>query len=308
MNAKILYILGYKVDLVGRTYETSLDSEDHDFDTQHDLKECPGWIDSGTRGCPIPNGAVLAGASKRSNAMWLAIIDLRYKHKTIKLRLPFPVESLCMVYDDDTEVLTIAGGTGFGDEERALGKQIWQIKLFDKGSEWHQMLSLQQGVYDPVLFSNRGVIFIVGGYNEPKHVDATTRCLKLPIGGGWQDIGNLPEPLKDPGHREGVLWTDTNPAGREMIVITDDEALHCDSTEDEWVRHDHGKNLKNCTPVLGSDGNVYVHLKYIDDGKEKYDVGAYDPKSHELVYLKDEDFMSFLHHVFIPGYFLAPIL
>ena len=239
--------------------------------------------------------------------MWLAIIDL-YKHETIKLHLPFPVESLCMVYDDDTEVLTIAGGTGFGDEERNLGKQVWQIKLFDKASEWHQMPPLQQGVYDPVLFSNRGVIFIVGGYNEPKHVDATTRCLKLPIGGGWQDIGELPEPLKDPGHRGGVLWTDTNPAEREMIVITDDQALHCDSSDHVWVRHDHGKNLENCTPVLGSDGNVYVHLKYIDDGKEKYDVGAYDPTSHELMYLKDEDFMGDYLHVFLPGYFIAPIL
>ena len=65
------------------------------------LKKCPGWVDPGTRGCPIPCGAVLAGASQRNNAMWLSIIDLCYEQdpdEPVQLRLPIIVQSL-MMYD-----------------------------------------------------------------------------------------------------------------------------------------------------------------------------------------------------------------
>ena len=264
MNVGILHISGHRVALIVRTYMTSLHGEGHGKYADADLKECPGWIDPGTRGSPIPYGAALAGASQRNNAMWLSIIDLRHEQDVpVQLRLPIIVQSLSMVYDDDTGVLTIAGGTGFGDDDQGPSTQIWQIKLLEADSQWHQMPSLQPGIYEPVLFSNRGVLYIVGGYTQPYHQGATKKCWKLPIGEKWEDIDEQPVPLKDPGHRGGVLWIDTNTKTRVMIVITDDQAFHFDFSTEKWMTpFNHGKNLENCTPVLGPDGLVYVSLKY----------------------------------------------
>ena len=318
LNAGILYILGHKVALTDNVYQTSLHGKGHHsgHGYNHLLVAVPETIDEGTYGCPVPNGAVLAGASKKENAMWLYIIDLRYRNETVRLTLPFSVKSLCMVYDDVTDVLTIAGGTGVDDQEPDPSKQVWQIKLFEKDSKWLRMPLLEQGVYDPVLFSDCGVVYIVGGYTQPNLKEGTTRCLKLPIGEDWEDIGELPKPLSEPGHRGGVLWTPTNPpARRVLIVFTDDRTFHYDlhhtnSKSKKWWEYTHGENLLNCTPVLGSDGKVYVSLKYKEKGKEMFDVGEYNPVQLELKFLKDKCFMELdnYRHIFNPGYFLAPIL
>ena len=48
----------------------------HPVGSYEGVKGCPGWIDAGTRDCPIPNGVVLAVAHVKKSANNLVIMEL----------------------------------------------------------------------------------------------------------------------------------------------------------------------------------------------------------------------------------------
>ena len=50
----------------------------HPVRSYEGVKGCPGWIDAGTRDCPIPNGVVLAGAHVKKISQQLSYYGTYY--------------------------------------------------------------------------------------------------------------------------------------------------------------------------------------------------------------------------------------
>ena len=261
------------------------------------IKRCPTWVNPGTRGCQVPKGVVLAGSTKRDEATWMNIVEIGYEGDPIKVSLPYPVHAQAMVYDDDTKLLTVVGGRIFTtdetdepqDEVHNPCRQVWQLKLFTKDSEWHSRPDLPIGVYDPVLLSKRGTLYVLGGYTnltdkltdgdigydarydtfaKPKPEDGTKLCKVLGMQDkDWRVMKELKEHIDAPFGGAGVL-------DRGNILIINNKSAHkYEHVNDEWIDKDYEKiTIYKCTPAVGPDNRVCAIAYYsriLEDKEEQ---------------------------------------
>ena len=246
-------------------------------------KKCPKWIDEGTRGCPIPNGVLLAGSKDRPTAPWVNIIEIGYEvPHPVQIYLPHPVQAQAMVYDAETELLTMAGGIRFTSTEDPEVpnpcKQVWQLKLFTKDSQWESLPDLPDGVYDPVLLSRGGTLHVIGGYTklteqladgvtyaEPTPEDGTTLCRVLGTKDKeWKLVKELRAPIDAPLGGAGVIHRGI------ILVITKTMAQKYEPVNDEWIRKDYDDTtIYKCTPAVGPDNKICAIAHYKKEGEDK---------------------------------------
>ena len=258
-------------------------------------KQCPDWINRGTRGCPVPRGVLLAGSTDRATATRISIVEIGYdEDPVVQLYLPYPVYAQAMVYDEDTKRLTVAGGIRFTDEPQHKVpnpcKQVWQLKLFTKGSRWESLPDLEVGVYDPVLLSKGGTLYVLGGYTklpkaatkedpkpEPEPTDGTTHCLVLGTKDKkWGRIQDLNLPIDAPFGGAGVIHR-----GR-ILIVTRQRAHQYDIARHRWTAKDHtGFRINKCTPAVGPDNIVSVVLHYRTTRGRKLGILDYDFAKHK---------------------------
>ena len=259
------------------------------------MKKCPKWINHGTRGCRIPKGVLLAGSTKRSTATWMNMVDIGYEGNPVQIYLPYPVHAQAMVYDDYTKLLTMVGGRRFPEYPAVSNpcKQVWQLNLFKKGSKWRSRPDLPIGVYDPVLLSKHGTLYVLGGYTnlteeiteddtgsvtyaEPRQEDGTTLCRVLGIKDEeWKDMKDLKEPIDAPFGGAGVIHHGL------ILVINKKTAHQYDKANDDWTDRDYDDiTIYKCTPAISPDGKVCAIAHY--KRKPKDEAGTSKSTEHNV--------------------------
>ena len=238
-------------------------------------KQCPDWIDRGTRGCPVPKGVLLAGSTVRATATRINIVEIGYEGDPVQIYLPHPVYAQAMVYDEDTKLLTVAGGIRFTDQPQDIVpnpcRQVWQLELFTEDSRWESLPDLEEGVYDPVLLSKGGTLYVMGGYTnlpraatkedpepEPTPTDGTRRCQVLGTEDKkWTYIQDLDAPIDAPFGGAGVI-----------TIVTRQRAYKYDMANNTWTPKDYSTIIFKCTPAVGPD-NIISAVAYYYDGKHR---------------------------------------
>ena len=263
------------------------------------MKDCPKWINPGTRGCLIPKGVLLAGSTKRADANRINMVDIGYKGNPIQIYLPHAVYAQAMVYDDHTKLLTVVGGILFTDDPKIPNpcNQVWQLKLFVEGSKWRSRPDLPLGVYDPVLLSQKGTLYVLGGYTkrteklpdddtdydtdydtyaEPNPEDGTMLCRALGIKDKeWQKMGLLKEPIDAPFGGAGVIHHGN------ILVITKKMAQKYERANNVWIAKDYDDiTIYKCTPAVGPDGIVCAIAHY--KRKPKDEAGTSKSTEHNV--------------------------
>ena len=260
-------------------------------------------MDAGTRGCPIKEGVVLAG-SLRKKATHFVIMELSYKGKPAEFRLPYGknvnVHSIGMVYDRESELLTVAGGVSYDKEKNISNSitQVWQVKLYEQGSIWHRLSDLPYKVFDPVLISHRGNLYVLGGYENPEDrtevANATRRCVQLVMNGGagqWSNMGStvspaseglLVRPLDHDFGGRGVLLADN------IIMFAKDHVQKYNIPSNSWQISDLKKDqILECTPVIDHHKNrIIVSRRHKVGTKEEQeqDIAKYTSASKTMGY------------------------
>ena len=262
-------------------------------------------MNSGTRGCPIREGVVLAGSiqetgstheavstqetgsiqeagsTQENNTECFVIMEIGYKENPIEFSLPYnyPVHSLAMVYDRDTELLTVAGGILYEDNYSTSIAEVWQLKLYERTSDWEKLPDLPYKVFDPVLISSYGDLYVLGGYTNSRlstiPANATIKCVKLPMGKrdeGWKYIQPLQRHLDHQFGGRGVSF-----AGN-IIVFAKGHAQRYNLSQDYWETNDlRGDKIIDCTPVLDPYNNVVVSRTYTSTkGRTTQDIAKYN--------------------------------
>ena len=255
------------------------------------IKDCPEWMDIGTRGCPIKEGVVLAG-SFRKKATCFVIMELGCSGTPFEFRLPYAynVHSIGMVYDEESELLTVAGGVYYDREKNISNSiaEVWQIKLYEKGSKWYSLPDLPYDVFDPVLISFHGNLYVLGGYDDAalrtEPANAIPSCVQLLMEGGdgtWSKMGStvslespglLQKPLDHHFGGRGVLLADN------IILFGRDYVQIYNISNNSWKVKDLKKdNILECTPVIDHKDRIIVSKRYkvgTKDGKEQ-DIAQY---------------------------------
>ena len=166
-----------------------------------------------------------------------------------------------MVYDADADLLTIAGGRGFGDDANHPCRQVWQVNLYVKNSKWEALPDLPYGVYDPVLLSDKGTLYVLGGYSnpvvDPEPANATKRCVVLHRDEqDWQHMRELVTPLDTLFGGGGVIQHGT------IYIITTKMAQKYDKVNDMWIcKMYESDEIFKCTPVV-DPGNQICAIAY----------------------------------------------
>ena len=240
------------------------------------IKDCPRWMDTGTRGCPITEGVVLAG-SLRYDVKCFVIMEFGYSGTPTEFHLPHAdnVHSMAMVYDEDSGFLTVAGGICYDVEDRKASRtiaEVWQIKLFEEYSQWHSLPDLPYNVFDPVLISHKGTLYVMGGYSDPTlgpyDYNTTSKCVQLlkdGESGDWCDLesagdtpsGLLKKPLDHQFGGRGLLHY-------ENIVLFARDHVQVYNIKDKSWRVTELKNgeIIDCTPVVDHENKVIVSRSY----------------------------------------------
>ena len=255
-------------------------------------------MDTGTRGCPIKEGVVLAG-SLRKKATHFVIMELSYEGEPVEFRLPYKhnVHSIAMVYDEDSELLTVAGGVCYDREKNFSTSiaEVWQIKLYEEDSEWQSMPDLPDNVFDPVLISYHGNLYVLGGYKDPAlrtaPANATTNCFQLHMEGGdgtWSKMGStvsqespglLKRPLDHDFGGRGVLLKDN------IIMFAKDHVQKYNISRNTWEVIDLKEdNILECTPVVDHNDRIIVSRRCKVDTKEEQDIAKYIPPTATMDY------------------------
>ena len=243
--------------------------------SQH-IKDCPRWMDTGTRGCPIKEGVVLAG-SLRYNGKCFVIMEFGFSGTPTEFHLPHSdsVHSMAMVYDEDSGFLTVAGGICYDEEDKKASRtiaEVWQIKLFEENSQWHSLPDLPYNVFDPVLISHKGNLYVMGGYSDPTigpyDYNTVNKCVQLLKDGeneDWCDLesdgdtppGLLKKPLDHQFGGRGLLHY-------ENIVLFSKDHVQLYNIKDKSWKVNELKNSEiiDCTPAIDHKYNIVVSRSY----------------------------------------------
>ena len=274
-----IYILGIRVAKVGRSFVAIMNGTDCLF-----VKECPHWMDSGTRGCPVQEGVVLAGARRKDSETCFVIMELGYTKPPTEFYLPYTdnVHSIGMVYDKQTGLLTLAGGILYDKEDKKTSRsirEVWQIKLFEQRSSWYSLPDLPYDVFDPVLISHRGNLYVMGGYIEAKHAtdsgNARKEFVELRMDqrdAKWTYMEPLKMPLDHDFGGRGILFFGN------IIVFAKEHVQKYDIEHKNWKINYLGSNkVIDCTPVVDYEDRIIVSRRYTSaTGEKKQDIAKYN--------------------------------
>ena len=218
------------------------------------LKDCPPWVDTNTRGCPHPNGVIIAGSSKTEHGMKVRLLDLVKKEIKDLPDLSCPVTDVGMTYDDSTGVLTVAGGDQYDDRgESEVTNNVFQLSVSSSGATWSQLRNLNFKVTDPMLVNDDKYLYVLGGDANDAANLTCARKSKAARNGRWSYIKNLPtvggfsmEHHYCNGKYGGALWY-----GNKVRVLTRRECLTYDNTNNTWDRTSYpDSSITHLTPIV----------------------------------------------------------
>ena len=158
--------------------------------------EYPSWFDNHTRGCPHPDGVILAGSSKNGYEKKMVFLDMYHKNVVELQDLKHNLKNVGMVYDDDTGKLTIAGGE---NPDGTLSSLVLQLPHLNEDAVWDELNVLKNAVASPMLVNDKEYLYVLGGANcrncvrmckEPKDEDDEEDEKQ------WKDLDDLPEATK----------------------------------------------------------------------------------------------------------------
>ena len=141
-----------------------------------DTMKCPSWFDTHTRGCPHPNGVVIAGSTQiKQHGMKVELLDLWRKGTKHLPNLGYPVTDVGMTYDVGTGMLTVAGGDRYDNEggSQTLSNKVFQLSVPRGGATspaWETLIDLPCEVARPI---SQTVFMLSIAINRAEHVCAT---------------------------------------------------------------------------------------------------------------------------------------
>ena len=229
------------------------------------LRVCPSWCDRATRGCPHPEGVIIAGSSTPWYSRRIALINLRTGTMVKLPKLPYNAYAIGMTYNHG--VLTIAGGKTFRkyydrEEHRSVVFQLDQLSM--KG-RWRRLPDLDYDVADPVLLNDKRFLYVLGGAND-------YLCSKLPHRNQtqWRPMARLPVRCDSLLGGGGMVWNNV------ITLMTSSYHLTFSSkTLKWWAQRYREDNIRECTPVMATNGRIFASVQrtdFADCDIEEYDV------------------------------------
>ena len=200
----------------------------------------PAWVDEHTRGCPHPDGVILAGSSKESDEKKVVFLDMHHK-KVVELQdLEHILKNVGMVYDDNIGKLTIAGGE---NPDGTLSRLVWQLPHVSQDAVWEELKVLEEPVANPMLVNDEEYLYVLGGANctkcarmrkEPKNEDEKE----------WNALEDLPrEGLKTMEYCGGLNSGALVCEGK-VTVFTRTKFLALEDTKKTWIAKPYGDDPK----------------------------------------------------------------
>ena len=250
----------------------------------YELEECPEWYDEHTRGCPYPNGVIIAGSSQVGHGMKVKLIDLSNPKQNQNLPdLEFPVTDVGMTYDSDTGLLTVAGGHQYDKKGgKKTTNSVFQLYVPNIGAKWDKLPVLPFVVTDPMLVNDDEYLYVLGGDTNGTANLGCVRKSKTDREDQWFHIERLPtvdgvsmeHQYYYGGKYAGALWYDKN-----VRVLTRSECLTYDSAGNTWDRNRKSysdTSIRHLTPILHKQ-SIVASIQRKDNPTttiERFDINA----------------------------------
>ena len=230
---------------------------------------CPDWYDGDTRGCSHPDGVIIAGSSKDGSSKKVALFNLG-NNTTVDLpEQEYPIRNIGMVYDDDSKMLTIAGGESYGANNQ-LTKRVFQLPMLTKDG-WKELPPLQDGVANPMLVNDKEYLYVLGGKNSAKCVRMSKKE-REETPREWEDLpplpsgNNLPIGASLDEEYSGDLYCGAVWYQGKVRVLTRTQFLTLDvnpndNTEKIWLPQSYvpkANEIIHLTPIIHDDMIVAV--------------------------------------------------
>ena len=229
------------------------------------MKECPPWYDKFTRGCPHPDGVIIAGSSREGCGMKVAFMDMRHNKNFVMLpNLKYNLKHPGMNYDVDAKILTIAGGEKYdGGISSGVSSTsaVFQLHELTEKAVWTELKSLPYTVVSPMVVNDAKYLYVLGGFER---VTCVRMCKEKKE--NWETLGELPQVA---GHSKavnycghlfgGALWFKN-----KVTVFTRTKYLTLDNIKKIWKPKKYGinpvypckSNIRHLTPILEEGGVV----------------------------------------------------
>ena len=218
----------------------------------------PSWFDKHTRGCPHPDGVILAGSSKEGYEKKVVFLDI-YRNNVVKLQdLEHNLKNVGMVFDDNTGKLTMAGGK---NPDGTLSSLVLQLPRLNKDAAWEELKVLEEPVAYPMLVNDKEYLYVLGGERSRKCV----RMCKKPKNEDekeWKNLENLPEPeAKQDNEYSGGLYSGAIVDQGKITVFTRTNFLVLEDPLKPWTSKSYV-----ASPQM-SKGNI-THMTLISHGEK----------------------------------------
>ena len=130
-----------------------------------DLLPCPDWYSPHTRGCPHPDGVVIAGSSFSGHGKKVALVDLHRQRIVSLTAQDDNRKNVGMVYDPHTSMLTVAGGEIYNVDDRKLTPTnvVMQLNMSKENAEWETFKQLPHLASNPMMVCDDEYLYVLGG-------------------------------------------------------------------------------------------------------------------------------------------------
>ena len=229
------------------------------------MSHCPPWYDRCTRGCPHPNGVILAGSSLEGYGMKVAFLDIRYNNLIMLPNLNYNLRHAGMNYDVDDKILTIAGGEKH-DGGISSTRAVFQLLELAETARWRELPELSYTVVSPMVVNDDKYLYVLGGLNCQTCVMMCKEEKK-----DWEPLDPLPLEagvsmnVHYCGHLfGGALWFK-----KKVMVFTRTNYLtldkhHDDKSKKVWKPNIYGidpenvdvTSIRHLTPILHEGGII----------------------------------------------------
>ena len=243
--------------------------ENHSWTKMKNVKPLP-WCDEHTSGCPHPDGVILAGSSKEEYCKKVALLNI-YTGKVTQLDdLTYNLKNAGMVYDDNTEQLTIVGA----NPDNGLSSVVLRLPQINEDALWEILKIISYPVINPMLVNDEEYLYVLGGVNSAK----CARMSKEGIDNEWVKIKALSDEEEDQladeyncnGYSGALVCNET------VLVFTRTEFLILENDASEetgtiWKSVQYGTdpnpkpknpmgNITHLTPML-CNGDILAGIK-----------------------------------------------
>ena len=228
------------------------------------MSKCPPWYDECTRGCPHPNGVILAGSSKEGYGMKVAFLDIRHNKLIMLPNLNCNLKHPGMNYDVDDEILTIAGGESCNGEISSTSP-VFQLHELTETAVWEILPELSYTVANPMVVNDDKYLYVLGGLN------CQTCVMMCKEKKDWEPLDALPseEGVSLDVHYCGHLFGGALWFKNKVTVFTRTNYLtledhHDDKSKKVWKPNIYGidpenldvTSIRHLTPILHEGGII----------------------------------------------------